>query len=181
MFYLLITCCTAIEAYLGDFRGLPPGHHNKAGIEINRITNGPVVNQYMQTSKPSLFACGNVVHVNDLVDNVSKESEVAGKYAALYAMGKLSQETKEISVKTGSNVRYVCPHKLNVTNENEKVTLFFRVLSPDNNVTLRVVDGEKVITKKRELRVNPGEMCNVVIETAKISGDSITVEVVKEA
>ena len=71
-----------------------------ASIEINRITNGPVVNQYMQTSAPAVFACGNVVHVNDLVDNVSAESEQAGKYAARFAMGKFPAITV-ITIVTG--------------------------------------------------------------------------------
>ena len=174
----LVECDTVLFSV-----GLIPENElsNKAGIAINRITNGPVVNQYMQTSKPSLFACGNVVHVNDLVDNVSKESEQAGKYAALYAMGKLCDDNREVEIKTGNNVRYVCPHKLLVNKENEKVTLFFRVLAPELNVTLRVLDGDTVIAKKKELRVNPGEMCNIVIETAKVQTSAITVEVVKEA
>ena len=174
----LVECDTVLFSV-----GLIPENElsNKAGILINRITNGPVVNQYMQTSKPAVFACGNVVHVNDLVDNVSKESEEAGKFAALYAMGKLNDDFKNVEIKTGNNVRYVCPHKLAIGKNNEKVTLFFRVLWPELNVTLRVLDGDKVIAKKKELRVNPGEMCNIVIDTQLINGDSITVEVVKEA
>jgi pyruvate/2-oxoglutarate dehydrogenase complex dihydrolipoamide dehydrogenase (E3) component len=69
---------------------------NKAGIKINRITNGPIVNQYMETSAEGIFACGNVVHVNDLVDNVSRESEQAGKYAARYAMGTFPKAVKDV-------------------------------------------------------------------------------------
>ena len=152
----------------------------KAEIEINSITNGPIVNQYMQTSKEAVFACGNVVHVNDLVDNVSMESEKAGKYAALYAMGKLNGNGKEIAIVTGRNVRYVCPHKLVKGEENEKVTLYFRVLFPELSVTLRVISNGEVITTKKELRANPGEMCNIKVDTSKIIGDSITVEVYKE-
>ena len=152
----------------------------KAEIQINNVTNGPVVNQYMQTSKEAVFACGNVVHVNDLVDNVSMESEKAGKYAALYAMGKLNGKGKEIAIATGRNVRYVCPHKIVKGEENEKVTLYFRVLFPELSVTLRVISNGEVIATKKELRANPGEMCNIKVDTAKIIGDSITVEVYKE-
>lgn len=83
----------------------------KAGIEINRITNGPIVNQFMQTGLESVFACGNVVHVNDLVDNVSTESAIAGASAAKYAAGTLGGGD-EITVVTGENVRYVCPQKV---------------------------------------------------------------------
>lgn len=153
---------------------------NKAGISINRITNGPVVNQYMQTSKSSVFACGNVVHVNDLVDNVSKESEQAGKYAARFAMGKFPKSKKEIPCITGRNVRYVCPHKIAISEEIEKTTLFFRVLAPEDNVKLIARCGEEIIAQKKEFRANPGEMCNLLVDTSKIAGDEITIEVVKE-
>ena len=150
-----------------------------AGIEMNRITNGPSVNQYMETSKAGVFACGNVVHVNDLVDNVSSESEQAGMYAAKYAKGALSASEKTVVCQTGRNVRYVCPHKIAATGESEKVTLYFRVLSPEENVKLVVKSGEEVLATNKELRVNPGEMCSVKVDAAKV-GDSLSVEVVKE-
>lgn len=151
-----------------------------AGIALNPVTNGPTVNQYMQTSKAGVFACGNVVHVNDLVDNVSTESEQAGKYSALYALGKFSKAQKEVPCVTGRNVRYVCPHKLVLSDEQEKVSLYFRVLWPELNARLVVKCGEDVIATKKELRVNPGEMCCIAVDTAKITGDSVCVEVVKE-
>jgi len=152
----------------------------KAEIEISPVTNGPVVDQHMQTSKEGIFACGNVVHVNDLVDNVSAESEQAGKYAARFAMGKLAESKKDISVKTGNNVRYVCPHRLVATEENEKVSLYFRVLSPELGVKLIARSGETVLAQKKEFRVNPGEMNCVTIETGKITGNEIIIEAVKE-
>ena len=152
----------------------------KAEIEISPVTNGPVVDQHMQTSKEGIFACGNVVHVNDLVDNVSAESEQAGKYAARFAMGKIAQVKKDICVKTGKNVRYVCPHRLVATEENEKVSLYFRVLAPELGVKLIARSGETVLAQKKEFRVNPGEMNCVTIETEKITGNEIVIEAVKE-
>ncbi len=152
----------------------------KAEVEISPVTNGPVVDQHMQTSKEGIFACGNVVHVNDLVDNVSAESEQAGKYAARFAMGKLAESKKDITVKTGNNVRYVCPHRLVATEENEKVSLYFRVLSPELGVKLIARSGETVLAQKKEFRVNPGEMNCVTIETEKITGNEIVIEAVKE-
>jgi len=151
----------------------------KAGIAIDRVTNGPAVNQYMQTSVPSVFACGNVVHVNDLVDNVSAESARAGKYAALYAMGKLSGKQQPVACIPGNNVRYLCPHTVDASEKNAKVTLYFRVRTPETNVRLRAVSGSKVISETKEFRVNPGEMNHIVIDTADISGD-VSVEVVRE-
>ena len=153
----------------------------KAGIEMNPITNGPKVNQYMQTSAEGVFACGNVVHVNDLVDNVSTESIKAGTYAAQYAMGILPKETKKVENVSGENVRYLCPHSLSVAEENEKVTLYFRVLRPEMDVTIRVKAGDEIIATKKRQRVNPGEMENITFDTAKVSGDNVVVEVVKEA
>jgi len=152
----------------------------KAGIEISPVTNGPVVNQYMQTSKDGVFACGNVVHVNDLVDNVSAESEQAGKYAARFAMGKFPANKRDIMVKTGNNVRYICPHKLVASDEAEKVNLYFRVLAPELGVKLVARCGNDVVSQKKEFRVNPGEMNCLTVETGKINGNEIEIEVVKE-
>ena len=126
-----------------------------------------------------MFACGNVVHVNDLVDNVSSESEQAGRYAAKYAKGELPNGDKTVLCKTGRNVRYVCPHKIAATGENEKVSLYFRVLSPEDNVKLVVKCGEEIIATKKELRVNPGEMCSIKVDVAKVT-ENLIVEIVKE-
>lgn len=153
----------------------------KAGIEMNPITNGPKVNQYMQTSAESVFACGNVVHVNDLVDNVSTESMKAGKFAAQYAMGTLPVEIRKVENVTGENVRYLCPHSLSVAEENEKVTLYFRVLHPELNATILVKSGDEIIAKKKRQRVNPGEMENITFDTAMVKDNNVVVEVVKEA
>jgi len=162
--------------------GLMPENEltRKAGIAINPITNGPAVNQYMQTSAKSVFACGNVVHVNDLVDNVSEESARAGKYAARYAMGKLNADQKIVTCVTGRNVRYLCPQTVDAAEEGGKVSVYFRVLQPALGVTLVARCGAEVIYSHKEFRVNPGEMNHVTVETGKLTGDTITVEVVKE-
>ena len=162
--------------------GLMPENEltRKAGIFIDPITNGPAVNQYMQTSAPSIFACGNVVHVNDLVDNVSAESARAGKYAAQYAMGKLSGEQKPMTCVTGRNVRYLCPQTVDANQEDGEVSLYFRVLQPETKVKLVARCGDEIIATHKEFRVNPGEMNHIQVETAKLTGDTITVEVLKE-
>lgn len=153
----------------------------KASIKINPITNGPEVNQYMQTSAENVFACGNVVHVNDLVDNVSAESMKAGMYAAKYAAGTLAKDPKEITAVTGNNIRYLCPQKIEQTSENEKVSLFFRVLQPDLDVIIQAKSGEKLLAKRILKRVSPGEMEHIEFNTSDVTGDTVTVEVVKEA
>lgn len=162
--------------------GLMPENEltRKAGIAMNPITNGPSVNQYMQTSAPSVFACGNVVHVNDLVDNVSAESAQAGKYAARYAMGKLGGEQKVVTCVTGRNVRYLCPQTIDANEAGGKVDLYFRVLQPELDVKLVARCGETVLAQHKEFRVNPGEMCHLTVSTDQLVGDTITVDVVKE-
>ena len=150
-----------------------------ADVKISRITNGPEVNQYMQTSWDNVFACGNVVHVNDLVDNVTVESMNAGASAARYAMHKLPEANREVPSVTGENVRYLCPQRVKIGEENETVRLFFRVLHPELDVVIRVKSGDKVLSEKKAKRVNPGEMCQVEVKTAEITGDDVTVEVVK--
>lgn len=151
-----------------------------AEIEMDPVTNGPVVNQYMQTSNANVFACGNVVHVNDLADNVSMESAVAGAQAARYVKGELPQ-AKTVKCVAGTGVRYVCPHRLALTGEEIMVPLYFRVLAPDDSaVTLRALCGDKVLTTKKVRRVSPGEMENLKVKLTEVTGD-VTIEVVKEA
>lgn len=152
----------------------------KADIEISPVTNGPKVNQYMQTSAENIFACGNVVHVNDLADNVSVESRRAGAYAARYAMGCLARETKRVENMPGGNVRYLCPQSVSAADEDETVSLYFRVLHPDEKVTIRAKSGDKILASRKAARVNPGEMEHIEIHTKDIEENEVTVEVVKE-
>lgn len=152
-----------------------------ADIDLDNVTNGPFVDHMMQTGVPGIFACGNVVHVNDLVDNVSKESEVAGKYAAMYAKGML-KHGKSIDAVPGSNVRYLAPHKVAAANVMENVSFYFRVLSPTENVTVIArINGDEVYRKKRKF-VNPGEIECVEIKEEilkKYESGELTVEVGK--
>lgn len=149
----------------------------KADIKMSDITNGPLVNQYMQTSAPSIFACGNVVHVNDLADNVSIESETAGKFAARFAMGKLDEREEFVSV-PGENVRYLCPQRL-MKGSEETVRVFFRVVHPQLDVRIEARSEDVVLSTKKELRVNPGEMCSIEIPMSKLTSD-LVVDVIKE-
>lgn len=146
---------------------------NNAGIEISPITNGPKVNQYMQTSLESVFACGNVVHVNDLVDNVSAESKKAGESAALYAAGKL-KKADAVCVETGENVRYVCPQS--VVPGDEKVDLYFRVMKPQKKVVITVTDGDYVLFNRKAIKVNPGEMEKATVSVKDIKSLKVSVK-----
>ena len=147
----------------------------EAGIKINPITNGPEVNQFMQTSCEKVFACGNVVHVNDLVDNVTDESLRAGKYAAQYALGTLPKATEIPSV-TGNNVRYICPQRIC---PDAPAKLFFRAAAPKLGVTMKVYADDKEIYSKKLIKINPGEMENVEVTPEQMQGVSaIKIEVV---
>ncbi|WP_455129352.1 NAD(P)/FAD-dependent oxidoreductase [Pseudoramibacter alactolyticus] len=153
----------------------------KAAIAMSPVTSGPMVNQYMQTSCPRVFACGNVVHVNDLVDNVTDESARAGRAAARFALGTFPAANQVMTAGTGNNVRYLCPHQVDINAEGEKVSLFFRVLAPERDVTIRAKSGDTVIAKRRAKRVNPGEMEKITIDIGRLNDGPLTVEVVKEA
>ncbi len=151
-----------------------------AGIALSPVTKGPVVDQHMETSVPGIFACGNVVHVNDLVDNVTTESERAGKFAAMAACCTLPEKTGEISITPGFGVRYVSPQYLTLSATPQEVELFFRVTTPMENVRTRVVCNGDILSKKKRIRINPGEMESLKISTDKIHGNEITVEVQQE-
>lgn len=123
-----------------------------AGIEIDSSTGGPVINERMRTSVEGIFACGNVVQVHDLVDYVSQQGEIAGKNAALYALGKLKPAKRIIKLKRGRNIRFLTPQRIC---DQEKVTLFIRVANPEQKVKLRV--GEGIIEHTKAL-VRPNQM-----------------------
>lgn len=153
----------------------------KAGIKMHSVTNGPVVNQYQQTSAPNVFACGNVVHVNDLVDNVSVESKVAGEYAAKHAMGTMPKCEGLVENKAGRNVRYICPMSVVLDSERKDCTVFFRVLSPEKDVRIIATSGGRDLYSRKAFKVNPGEMEKVSFSTKGLAdGDVVTVHVERE-
>ena len=125
-----------------------------AGIDINRITNGANVTQSRETSVPGVFACGNVLHVHDLVDYVSEEAEIAGKNAALYIKGELKNDV-DIPIEPDGKVRYTVPQRIT---EKKATKVFFRVANVYENATIKVYNGDEVIFKTKKPKVAPGEM-----------------------
>ena len=125
-----------------------------AGIDINRITNGASVTQSRETSIPGVFACGNVLHVHDLVDYVSEEAEIAGKNAALYIKGELKNDV-DIPIEPDGKVRYTVPQRIT---EKKDTKVFFRVANVYENATIKVYNGDEVIFKTKKPKVAPGEM-----------------------
>ncbi len=126
-----------------------------AGITIDEATQGAFVDDSLMTKIPGVFACGNVLHVHDLVDFVSIEAARAGRNAALYAAGRHSSGTEGIAVKAGRGVRYVVPQRVS---HGEDVSLAFRVTDPSRDRVIEVSDGERVIKTSREARLHPAEM-----------------------
>lgn len=134
----------------------------QAGIALDRITNGAVVNEMRETDHEGIFACGNVLQVHDLVDYVTLESQIAGEGAARYILGKDSEEKVYINTTPENGVRYIVPQKVNIKSK-EDIKLYFRVGAIYMNKKLTVeVDG-KVISSKKKVKLAPGEMENVVI------------------
>ncbi len=135
-----------------------------AGIELDTRTKGATVGEDMQTTESGVFACGNVLHVHDLVDYVSAESERAGKSAAKYVLGQGVDNTDEtISVSNGMNVSYTVPQRINKANVEKAVDIFFRVRKRIRLAEIRVEsEGEKIASYKREFLV-PAEMEKITL------------------
>ena len=155
----------------------------QADVEMSNLTSGAVVDDTLQTSKEGIFACGNVLHVHDLVDFVSAESFKAGKAAAAYVQGK-KRIGRYVSVKDGDGVRGVVPQKLLIPDgEVESVQIMFRPAGVYENAYIRVTDGERELIKQKKRILTPGEMAELVLkpEVVKgLSGADVTVYIVKE-
>lgn len=152
------------------------------GIGIDRITNGAVVDEMRMTDHPGVFACGNVLHVHDLVDYVTLESQIAGEGAANYILGKGGKETVYVNTTTGNGVRYLVPQRVNIKNEND-VKLYFRVGRIFKNAKVVLECDGEIISSKKKVKLAPGEMENVVIPAAtlaKMTKDSSIVVRVEE-
>ncbi len=131
-----------------------------AEVELSRITNGAIVDQDRQTTVPGIYACGNVLHVHDLVDFVSDEAEIAGKAAAEYITSNTCN-TLNIPIETDGKIRYTVPQ---VITANKDVTMYFRVSDVFKNVKINVLNGDEVIFSKKKQRVAPGEMESVALK-----------------
>ncbi|MCR4426708.1 MAG: NAD(P)/FAD-dependent oxidoreductase [Firmicutes bacterium] len=149
-----------------------------AGGNIDPVTGGPVVTDEMETSIPGVFACGNVVHIHDLVDNVTRESWLAGEGAARLVTGG-QPVGPTIRTTAGEGIRYVVPHILHLANLAErKVTLFMRVKAPAEHVRIEAVVGGTVVHSQRERVVRPAEMVSVTLPPGRMPANSAAEEMV---
>ena len=135
-----------------------------AGIELDRITGGAAVDGNRETEIEGIFACGNVLHVHDLVDYVSEESVIAGRAAVAYINGEAKKSTL-VRLTTDGKVRYTVPQRLTEIKDTE---IYFRVSDVFRDKKVVVRDGERVILEKKKQKLAPGEM-----ETVKLTADMI--------
>ncbi len=154
-----------------------------AGVELDSVTGGPVVDEGRETNVDGIYACGNVLHVHDLVDWVTEESTVAGTTAAKQLQGRIRKREVEIEVEPADNVRYIVPHTIsNVDEERDHVDLYLRPIAPMENVRVNLLNGSEQLRSKRQRRVEPGEMITFSVPQQvldELEGDSISVEIVK--
>lgn len=137
-----------------------------AGIQLDRVTNGPVVDEYRETLHKGVFACGNVLQVHDLVDFVTEESKLAGAGAAKYIKGE-KKDNGVVETKGQNGVRYIVPQRINRATDKD-VKLYFRVGKVLENVMLTVTCGDKVLLSKKKRKMTPGEMEYVTIKADTI-------------
>ena len=132
-----------------------------ADVSLDRITNGAIVDQDRQTDCEGIFACGNVLHVHDLVDFVSEEAEIAGHSAAEY-INNADGEKINVNIKTDGKIRYTVPQRIT---KKKDVTVYFRVADVFRNVKINVYDGETLVLSQKKPKVAPGEMESIKIKS----------------
>lgn len=151
-----------------------------AGIKIDPVTGGPAVNESMETSIKGIFACGNVVHVHDLVDFVTEESRCAGRSAAKHVRNQLNREDAGIQTRPGKGVRYIVPQSITAGNLDHSLDIFLRVDNIYNNKRLVIKTDNRILKTINKKRLTPGEMEHIRIDFKDIKGKNIsliTVEV----
>ena len=134
-----------------------------AGVPLDPVTGGAVVNERRETMVPGIFACGNVLHVHDLVDNASVEADMAGHSAAAYARGEAAPTGRTIPVRAGANVRYVVPHQVEVDAPGDELTLWLRVAQPVSDAVLKL--GRR---RRRLPYGRPSEMITLKVKRSDV-------------
>ncbi len=148
---------------------LPENELSKsAGITLDKVTGGPIVDDRLQCSVPGVFACGNVLHVHDLVDYVSEEAERAGKQAARYLSGD-NAEDGYVRLSTGFGVRYTVPQMIDVKNMSDETVVRFRVADIYRGKSIVLYYGDKLIKKLKKRIMAPGEMEQLIIKKESFS------------
>ena len=149
-----------------------------AGVALSRVTNGPIVNESLETNVPGIFACGNVLHVHDLVDYVSEEAAAAGRAAAVYLQQGEQREDKAIHINASGGVRYTVPSIIRPAYMPETLTVRFRVDNIYKNRFVSVYFGDTRVQHRKKTVLAPGEMEQIVLKKADLENaefETITV------
>ena len=144
----------------------------KAGVALDPRTKGPVVYENMETSIPGVFACGNVVHVHDLVDYVTKEAEKAGRSAAAFLNDKTVKDGPVYTLSADGDVSYTVPQKLRTPLAEKTVSVSFRVRRSFGKSRVVLSDGEKELASYPRDYMAPGEMEHIVLPAALLARSS---------
>jgi hypothetical protein len=146
-----------------------------AGVELNSVTNGPLVDSALMTNMDGVFACGNVLHVHDLVDWVCEESRRAGRFAAQWLRGE--RPALQIRTRAGSHVRYVNPARIAPERENH---IYLRSMVVKNDAVLGIRLDNRPIRSVKQRHVQPSEMINVKIGPKDFEGMEVNSESILE-
>lgn len=152
---------------------------SKAGVQLDDRTGGPIVNERLETSIPGIFACGNVLQVHDIVDNVTEEAHQAGLHAAEYVKKGKKKSEHIFHCWTGRNVRFIVPQKIDRETFHEMAEFHLRVREPEDHVIIQIRSGEHVVFSKKIRFARPGEM--IVLKTGKIDRLEPTENLIFEA
>lgn len=163
----------------------------KLGVSLSPVTGGPLVNESLETNVPGVFACGNVLHVHDLVDYVSEEAGRAGKFAAEYIRQTAGDRAGSASAADGSigiplipsgGVRYTVPQSIRLSHMEDTLLVRFRVGSVFTDAVLTVTAGDTCLLRQKKKKLAPGEMQQIILKKSAIPADaqSITICVAKE-
>lgn len=139
-----------------------------AGVALNPVTSGPVVNDSLETNIDGIFACGNVLHVHDLVDYVSHEASAAGKNAANYIKNGEEKDAKIVEILPVDGVRYTVPKYIRPTEMDDTLTVRFRVGAVYKNCAIATYFDDRLISKRKRPVMAPGEMEQVILDKKKL-------------
>lgn len=140
-----------------------------AGVALNPVTSGPVVNDSLETNIDGIFACGNVLHVHDLVDYVSQEASAAGKNAAKYIKNGKEKDAKIVEILPVDGVRYTVPKYIRPTEMDDTLTVRFRVGAVYKNCAIATYFDDQLISKRKRPVMAPGEMEQVILDKKKLN------------
>lgn len=140
------------------------------GVEMNPVTSGPLVNESLETDMEGVFACGNVLHVHDLVDYVSEEAKMAGENAAKYITGSLPKPVNEILIKATDGVRYTVPGRIDPERMAEEQVVRFRVGNVYQDVYVALYYNDQLVLRRKKRVMAPGEMESLKLRRQELLG-----------